>query len=192
MVFLNIMSGQTDPANIMIPDQVWGLLGISAGAAVAQPFVNTYTTASRLADEDEVNRQIGQMQKMTGETNEATKPEIILTDQLVKNCDPHKVTLTGQLVKNCDPSQATISNLFHGDEIGNFLSVDVSKVQSFLFTFLIVLGYGAAIGSQVISTTAFHSLPLVGANVAALMGISQGSYVAYKAAPHSTTPSPSQ
>lgn len=177
MVFLNIMRGDSNPAEIFIPDQIWWLLGISAGTAVAQPFVNTYTTESHPADKDEVNRQMGQMQKMTGETKEAITS---------------KVYFTGQLQRNSDPSLATISNMFHGDESGNFLSVDVSKVQSFLFTFLIILGYGAAIGSQVISTTALHSLPSIGTNVATLMGVSQGSYLVYKAAPHSTTPLPSQ
>jgi len=175
MVFLNIISGQTNPADILVPDPIWALLGISVGTAVAQPIINS-NTASNLADQGEKNRQIEQMQKMAGETKEAITSKVIFT---------------GQLVKNCDPSQATISNLFRGDEIGNFLSIDFSKVQSFLFTFLVVLGYGAAIGNQVISTTALHSLPSIGTNIAALIGVSQGGYLLYKAAPHSTTPLPS-
>jgi hypothetical protein len=130
MLFLNFMSGQLNPADIFVPTSIWALLGISVFSAVGQPIVNS-DTASKPADTNEINRQILKKQSMTGEKRQDIKS---------------KVMCTGQLVKNCDPAYAKTSNLFRGAEIGNVLSVDFSKVQSFIFTFFVVMGYGAAIG----------------------------------------------
>jgi len=55
LVFLNIMGREANAADISFPDTTWALLGISAGTAVAQPFVNN-NTASNEANRDEKDR----------------------------------------------------------------------------------------------------------------------------------------
>ena len=99
---------------------------------------------------------------------------------------------SGVIKINSQPTEASLLDLFMGDEIGNFAQVDLSKVQMFAITLVILVAYGAALYSllldqQVVFNPAGVSLPALSASLSTLLAISQGGYLAVKAVDHSKT-----
>ncbi len=85
-----------------------------------------------------------------------------------------------------DPRTATWSDMFKGDDQSNFDSVDLSKVQMFYITIILVLVYGAALAAMFIENTsnAIFAFPALSATMVTLLGISNAGYLGYKAVPH--------
>jgi hypothetical protein len=92
----------------------------------------------------------------------------------------------GRLHRNADPTDASWVDLFRGEEISNYRLVDMSKVQMMVFTFVIVVAYGADIGRMLQGDlrVAALSFPAFGATLNALLGISHGTYLSVKAVDH--------
>lgn len=91
----------------------------------------------------------------------------------------------GALHRNADPSQADWIDLFRGDEIGNYKLVDISKVQMFFFTIVLVVGYAAAVYMLLLDGTALQnplgvSLPAFSESMNGLLAISHAGYLAVK------------
>lgn len=81
------------------------------------------------------------------------------------------------------------ADLFHGEETNDSDHLDLGKVQMFLFTIVLVLGYGLALGDMFEKTTTpFTSLPAVDEAVVTLLAISHAGYLTKKAV--GTSPSP--
>jgi len=164
-IFINIGHGSPDAAlNIAIPPELWALLGISGGAAVAAPVANAVTNQNKKVSDDAATR----------------------ANTTVDGSDH-----VGVLDVNTAAESASFSDMFEGDEIGNRDHLDVSKVQMLVISIGLALGYGAAIA--IMLAQAAHatppalplgSFPAVDPNLATLLLVSQGTYVAYKAAPH--------
>lgn len=91
----------------------------------------------------------------------------------------------GVLHRNTDPSQADWVDLFRGDEIGNYKLVDISKVQMFFFTIVLIVGYAAAVYKLLLDGTALQnplglSLPAFSESMNGLLAISHAGYLAVK------------
>jgi hypothetical protein len=84
---------------------------------------------------------------------------------------------------------ARLVDLFRGEEVTDNHHVDLGKVQMFLFTVVVVLGYGLALGAMFEDTKgAFVTLPAVDEAVVTLLAISHAGYLTKKALP--TAPPP--
>jgi len=165
-IYFNIANGVSDPTNISIPPELWALIGISGGAAIGAPVANKVTNQSK------------------NPTDSALK---------LANADPCDPQLQGVMDINKDPSKASFEDLFSGDELGNRNNLDVSKVQMLLISIGLALGYGYGIAILLAQTifastnTAPILFPVVGSNLVVLLAVSQGTYIGYKAAPHTDT-----
>lgn len=103
------------------------------------------------------------------------------------------VRTNGQLAANASVADASPAELFTGDDLGNDDTVDIGKVQMFLFTLALLVGYGASIASIFLSASnasagsneaAIMGFPNVDPGMLALLGVSQAGYPANTAAPH--------
>ena len=88
--------------------------------------------------------------------------------------------------------------MFKGDDATNCDYLDLSKVQMFVFTLILVIIYGIALGmmfsgvgdgvdSKTFAITAF---PALSATMVTLLSISQAGYLAYKAIPRKANDAP--
>ena len=117
---------------------------------------------------------------------EAAQTAFTRADKAYKDLQKAITDAEGLLHKNTDPSQASWSDLFRGDEIGNYKLVDMSKVQMFFFTVVIVLAYGAALAALLgaNATILRHPLgvdfPPFSNSLNTLLGISHSGYLAIK------------
>ena len=99
-----------------------------------------------------------------------------------------------------DAKQAAWADIFRGDEVSNAASPDLSKVQQFLITGLLLAYYAILLGRMcwlgenpaMPATTAdkLGQLPNFDASMVWLLGISHAGYLGYKAAPHSRPGAP--
>lgn len=97
------------------------------------------------------------------------------------------VTANGKLATRADSDNASWADIVTGEEIGNVGTPDLGKIQQAAIT-LLLLGcyvaytYADLAGSQ----ETVRTLPTLDPSFVWLLGISHASYLAYKAAPHST------
>ena len=88
-------------------------------------------------------------------------------------------------------AESRFSDLFRGEEVGDRDHLDLGKVQMFLFTVVLVLAYGLAVGDMFERTEgAFTSLPALGDGVVTLLAISHAGYLTRKALPVTTPTAP--
>jgi hypothetical protein len=81
-------------------------------------------------------------------------------------------------------AESRFSDLFKGEENADREHLDLGKVQMFLFTVVLVLGYGLAVGDMLDESTApFAALPAVDEGVVTLLAISHAGYLTRKALP---------
>ena len=81
-------------------------------------------------------------------------------------------------------AESRFSDLFRGEEDGDNDHLDLGKVQMFLFTVVLVLAYGLAVGDMFDKTTGtFASLPAIDDGVVTLLAISHAGYLTRKALP---------
>jgi hypothetical protein len=81
------------------------------------------------------------------------------------------------------------SDLFRGEEVADREHLDLGKVQMFLFTVVLVLGYGLAVGDMLgESQGAFTALPALDEGVVTLLAISHAGYLTRKALPSALPP----
>ena len=92
----------------------------------------------------------------------------------------------GKVFARSSPSLASWADMFRGDEAGNAGDADLSKVQQFLITLLLIGVYASSIWSR-FGNSSPQIFPAFPPYFAWLMGISHASYLAYKAAPHTAT-----
>ncbi|MCI0394735.1 MAG: hypothetical protein L0332_01905 [Chloroflexi bacterium] len=95
----------------------------------------------------------------------------------------------GLLHRNSDPSQATWSDLFRGNEVGNYMLIDMSKVQMFFFTIIVLVAYAAALAAllrngPVLLHPLGVDLPPFSDSLNTLLAISHGAYLSVKTVDH--------
>ena len=95
-----------------------------------------------------------------------------------------------QIQANATSAEAQLSDFFRGEEGGNFLKLDLAKVQLFYFTVIVIGAYAVALASIFTRTqNAITSLPALDGGVVALLGVSHAGYLTNKAVPKSDGPS---
>ena len=157
----NVSSGVDKPLNIVIPYELLIAMGISATSLVAAPAV-----LSVKASQDPSQ---GDLDNAAGKLNIA---------------DTADIPNNGKVMGNISSNDASYIDLFTGDDVSNFDSPDIGKIQQILITLLLLSVYGAAVVSSFIGGGARYSLPTIDNGFIWLLGVSNVSYLAYKAAPH--------
>jgi hypothetical protein len=171
IAFRRIAGKIADPLQIPMDQHLWALLGISTASLVGSPLI-LQSKANQTANKDQI--------KAAGDALDE-KPE-----------DIEKLS-DGKLYANAKIEDARITDMFQGDEIGNTAYVDISKVQMFLFTIIIIVSYCydiyAMLGSSAVDKLA---MPVLSGSVVALLGISHAGYLTSKTADHTpnTPPTP--
>ena len=110
---------------------------------------------------------------------------VAVQDQL--NLKVGDLSAAGKVFGRSAASLAEWADMFRGDEVGNAAQVDLSKVQQFLITVLLVVVYGADIARRFMSGEPVTTLPPLSEGFLWLMGISHASYLTFKAVPHTRT-----
>jgi len=158
--------------NVALPKELWMLLGISLTSMVGSPLILSGKKTTQ-PDANERGRTVASLATMGGRAapTEQEKQEASF----------------GTLMVNEAPQQAQIADLFRGDETGNAAHLDISKVQMFLFTVILVIvyifGLEAAFDGLISDESA--AFPVLDSSMITLLGISHAGYLSYKAVPHS-------
>lgn len=92
-----------------------------------------------------------------------------------------------QVDTNVDGGRPALRDMFKGDDVANCNYVDLSKVQMFYFTIILVLAYGAALVALFMVVDPRHpaisAFPALNPAIVGLFGISHAGYLTYKAVP---------
>lgn len=153
-----------DPLDIIVPPQVWGLLGISTAS-----FVTAATIKSQKKN-----------------VNVSKKAKVKTTEALQKaGEDPSKLAdPQGSLVAFQRPDDAGVGDFFKGDEVVSAAYLDLGKVQVFFFSVIVVFTYAVEVGALLYGAdSAIKSLPDLNTGIVALLGISHAGYLSSKAVP---------
>jgi hypothetical protein len=160
--FYVIVPGSLPAKNVIIPGDLLLAMGISATSFVATPLLLSLKSGEEPTDDDK--------------------------DDLATARGVSDLSNQGKVDSRDDPAEARFSDIFHGDEVGNALSIDVSKVQQIFISLLLIGLYGGAIFSLFTGDmTKVQGLPAMDKTFVELLGISHASYLAYKAAPKTAT-----
>jgi hypothetical protein len=164
--FWNIENNMIAPLSIAVPPELWVLMGISATSLVGSPLIKS------TKKEDTPN------DKELAQTKEQLNARGINKDQ---------VEAKGVLAVNTDPNFARWADLFSGEEVGNAARLELSKVQMFYFTLVLLVAYAAMLwhSLDLSQATKMEELPAFDQGMLALLGISHAAYLANKAVPHS-------
>jgi hypothetical protein len=99
------------------------------------------------------------------------------------NLGPGKAML-GRLVVNTTAAGADWTDIFMGEEASNSVHLDVGKVQMFYFTAIAALVYALSVLQALgAAASSIDSLPALSSGFVALLGLSNGAYLANKAVP---------
>ncbi|GGY20025.1 hypothetical protein [Paludibacterium paludis] len=165
---LNMRIAPDAALNIALPEELLWLMGISASSLAGSALILN-TKRSAAADPDLVRQTLGR----------------------TSSSDGADLTRQGVLVANASPREAHWSDLFTGEEVGNFSQLDLSRVQMFYISFLTVVVYGVMLGSLFASRHGFiDHFPAISGQLVGLIAISHGGYLAVKAVPHSQRGNP--
>ena len=90
----------------------------------------------------------------------------------------------GELHNWPSEEDSRLDDLFRGEEVADREHLDLGKVQMFLFTVVLILGYGLAVGDMLDESAApYTALPAVDEGVVTLLAISHAGYLTRKVLP---------
>jgi hypothetical protein len=146
--------------SVVIPGELLLAMGISATSLVATPGLLSLKAAQTPA--------VGAEQAAANRTGKVT-------------------TSNGKVAGRASPADASWADLVTGDEVGNAGTPDLGKIQQALITLILLGAYGYYVFEYFLTGPAsIPSLPTLDKSFVWLMGISHASYLAYKAAPHTS------
>lgn len=98
----------------------------------------------------------------------------------------------GLLKVNESASQAKLADMFQGDEIGNFNLIDLSKIQMFFFTVVIIMSYTVTLVTLLQEPSLLYNplsveLPQFSSSLNTLLGISHAGYLGVKSVDQTKT-----
>jgi len=157
-----IFHGDSDPLKIVIPQEVWLLLGISTVSLVGTPIIQAYKASQ------------------TPSNTQSAKFDMLKEAPTATNVP----TPLGLLAVNTTEDQAEWTDLFRGEEVSNFAYMDLGKIQMFFFTLVIAGAYAAALGAALWEHHEATEFPNISQSMLAFLGLSHGTYLTNKAAPH--------
>jgi hypothetical protein len=150
------------PADFTIPDQLYLALGISGVTGlVGTPFL---LSIKRLQSPDQQQFDTQVAQRTPSGANKAGN--------------------AGTVVTKSTPADADWSDIFRGDETGNYFATDIGKLQNFLFTIIVVASYGAALYFLFAATAAsapVGKFPDFSPTLTGFLAISHAAYLGGKA-----------
>ena len=177
-----------DPLGIQLPPLLWALMGISVTSAVGSPLLKA-AKAQRTAGEDRRRTRAAMKLTIDGEQSKIATYDAVLTE-VTRDLPPEKsLDNQGALVKKKKWQDAMFSDIFMGEEVSNFMYVDIAKVQNFFFTMITVLAYTVALAVAMLTASSiaeFIAFPDLPAGLIAVISISHGGYLTDKAFTHST------
>jgi hypothetical protein len=158
-----------DPLAINLPWQLWALMGISTTSLVGSPLLS-------------VDKSL----KTPG-------AGVISRAQARTDADEETKVSDGTLYRRPWDKMAELSDMFRGDEVGNFYIIDVAKLQMFYFTLVCVLAYAVVLGQWLVEKQPadLSSFPALSDGLIALIGISHAGYLGSKKLDHSGADNPS-
>lgn len=164
-LMFRVLAGAPDPIAVDIPGDLLVAMGISGGSLAMSPAVLRLKAAQ-------------------------SPPAGMAAQTAAKLGDPaDEAPCQGLLYVRGGASGARWLDLFRGEEVCNAAAPDLSKVQQFLMTVVVLGAYAAALwrmfaGAAVNGAAGLAALPDFSPNLVWLMGLSHAGYLAYKAAPH--------
>jgi len=169
----NARFGDPAPLSIAIPIEMWILMGISTATVVGTPLVRVKKTT-----QPAIRRE------------KASSPIVLDEAYRLQNLENQGFDVSSfdsdekPLVKR-SPADASVSDLFRGVEAAKAAYLDLSRVQMFFVTLVLVVAYAIALGFKLAATGTIHEFPAVDAGMVALMGISHVGFIARMAVPQS-------
>lgn len=163
-VCVNLSQGSGTPFAVWIPPELAALLGLSITTALAAPLI------LQTKDQGDTRSAMALI-----ESNRINLQRLRIKADLYYP--------TGRLNRMSDPQGASWLQLFLGDEVNNAVTADPAKVQQFLVTVMLLLGYGAATVQLFASKLTVAALPAMDASFVSLLGLSHAAYLAGKAIP---------
>ena len=101
-----------------------------------------------------------------------------------------EITGNGKVAVKNSPADAIWGDIFTGEELGNIGTADIGKIQQALISLVLMSAYsGYIFQCFALSPGPILELPQLDKSFVWLLGVSHASYLAYKAAPHSTSAS---
>lgn len=151
----NVRAGVANPLNIVIPQPVWLLMGISMTALVGTPLIlsakrATPTTAVPPTPGAAINPAesgVTPVAPVAAHTRQAL-PASFAAVLRAQGEDPSRLWRDGSVVERMSIYDAAWSDLFKGDEVSNVATLDLSKIQMFFFTFIVAVTYAVALGYE--------------------------------------------
>jgi hypothetical protein len=174
MAAARIAAGVSNPLEIVIPGELLAALGLSAASLAATPALLTLNSNRPPPTEDQ-------------------RANVARTLEMADN----EMDSTSSVFGRTDPAYARWMDIFRGEDVATAASPDLSKIQQFLLTLLVLGVYVAALLVMFLRQEATLILPPGGASASLppiseefiwLLGISHASYLAYKAAPQPPLP----
>jgi hypothetical protein len=171
-----------DALAIGLPQELWGLLGISTASLIGTPLIQSTKKDKPLPDGAGTKACAALEQKGVTES-----PEKI------------KGNAQGTLYANSEITDAAFSDMFEGDEVGNTAYIDLSKVQMFFFTVVAALSYGTSLfqwiaGEQFllepIPPATQISFPVLTGGLIAILGISHAGFLVNRSTDHTPAAKP--
>jgi hypothetical protein len=159
----NLAYGWESPMNIEVPSQLWVVMGISTASLVASPAI------------------------LSNKAQRKANPQAV---RAMKKAGDESAPPVGLLTRNSKPQDAEWADLLMGEEVGNASHVDLGKMQLFFFTFILVVGYAAAIAAMFRAQGPVTGLPDVQDGMNVLLGISHTGYLANKTVAHTREAEP--
>jgi len=151
------------PLNIEIPTELYLLMGISVSSMVASPAL--LSLRENVPD-------VGQVDALNVSRSMEGLSEI------------DKTGLKSAVVKNKEFKEAKWQDMFRGEEFANASSVDLAKIQMFLFTAIILFSYASAIAVMFGGAeSAITMFPEIDGGLVTLIGISHSAYLMNKTMP---------
>lgn len=174
-----------DPLNIDLPAELLAAMGISAGTLVASPALLTLKSPADPAS--------------TSAADQAAASDVASAT----GRGDSQPTVSGSVLGWSSASDAQWMDMFRGEQVGDAATADLSKIQQFLITLLLLGVYAAALwsffyaghlapltpppaGEQPFTAT----LPPLSDRFIWLMGISHVGYLAAKALPSPAAAAP--
>jgi hypothetical protein len=181
-VFIN-----KDPLKIAVPMELWAAMGISTTALVGSPLIKD--VKERKGDENSNGNDKEKPKTDDDQKKLKTAEQIAIkrgrltpeTERTVKGLQKAAgIYGVGRILQNEDPKDASVADLFNGEDVDDAAHIDLGKLQMFYFTLLVALVYSMMVAGRLYSgnTDIFPSLDQ---SMVALLGISNGGYLAKKA-----------
>lgn len=159
----NVGAGEDDALEVSLPEELWLAMGISLTSLAGSVLVRN------------TKEQTVQVAQLSAQQRDRM-------DDYMRARGIASAWKKGEVVGFGEPKNATWDQLFAGDGEDTTPFVDLSKVQMFFFTILLVLAYAFALGDQLYDVdTKIEELPDLDSGSIVLLGISHAGYLTKKA-----------